>query len=95
MAPFIISFAVLCAFLSFGLKFRFTWTWYAGWVVLYLYAAYVGSFFVSALILSQTYQGIGFAALYLLGGFLFWIPFTIWWGKNRNLFGKQKTQSAE
>lgn len=88
MTPYLIGFSAICALLSFGLKYRLIWTWYAGWFILFMYAGLIGSFFFSSLLITQTNQGIGFSALYSVGGFLFWIPFTLWWSRNRGLFGK-------
>ena len=90
MTPYFLGFAAVCGILSFGLNYRFTWVWYAGWFVLFMYAGLIGHFFFWALLVTQTNQGIGFAALYALGGFLFWLPFALWWGRNRKLFGKHK-----
>jgi hypothetical protein len=64
--------------------------WYAGWVLLYLFAAYFGNFFISALYFSETHQGVAFASVYLAGGLALWIPAVVWWSRNQHLFGRKK-----
>jgi len=88
MTPFIIIFALVCCVLSLGLKYRFVWMWYAGWALLYLFAAYFGSLFFSAIYFSETYRGVAFSSVYFLGGFVLWVPAAIWWSRNRAIFGR-------
>ena len=94
LMPYFIGFAVICLILSVGLQTRATWTWYAGWVLLYLFAGYVGTFFFSALYYASTPNAAGAAALYLFGGLLFWMPVAVWWAGHRHLFGPRRKRPA-
>jgi len=89
MTPFILGFAAVCAVLSYGLWYRPLWAWYAGWAVLFFIATSFGAFFYPALFHSQSYQELGLSFLYLLGGYLFWLPFVLGWIHCRRFFGQR------
>jgi hypothetical protein len=87
MIPYFLGFAAICILLSFGLQRRTVWMWYAGWGLFYLFASYFGHWFFSALYFAETTEDFSFAALYLGGGLVLWMPAAIWWARNRARFG--------
>lgn len=87
ITPYLLSFAAVCIVLCVGLKRRSVWMWYVGWALFYLFAAYFGHRFFSALYFAETSRDFIFVCLYLAGGFVCWIPAVIWWAKRRHLFG--------
>ena len=96
MAPYFITFAVVCAVLGYGLHRRPAWMWYVGWVIFYLFAAYFGQWFFSALYYAEGVRGFAAAGIYLCGGLVFWIPAVVWWARNRSRFIREKiTVSAK
>ena len=86
MAPYFITFAVVCVVLGYGLQRRPPWMWYVGWAILYLFAGYFGQWFFSALYYAEGARGFASAAGYLCGGLALWIPAAVWWAKHRGRF---------
>ncbi len=95
LAPYYLGLALACIVVSIGLQNRPAWMWYLGWVVLYLYAAYIGQFFFSALYFAANPTMECFAFIYLAGGLLLWMPATIWWATHRHLFGAKAKVSPK
>lgn len=91
LLPYYVGFAVVFIILSIGLQRRTVWLWYLGWVILYLFAGYIGSFFFSALYYADSLAAEGWACIYLAGGLVLWLPASVWWATHRQLFGARAT----
>ena len=94
MTPYFLAFAIVCVVLGIGLTRRPLWMWYVGWALLYLFAAYVGQWFLAALYYADDLKGAAYACFYLGGGLVLWIPSAIWWSKNRHRFGPRAPSKA-
>jgi hypothetical protein len=86
VTPYILTFAVICIALSFGLQKRSPWMWYFGWAFFYLFAAYFGQWFFAALYTAEKVSDLGYSLVYLCGGLVLWMPATIWWAKKKSYF---------
>jgi hypothetical protein len=87
MTPYLLVFALVCLVLSYGLWHRRAWMWPAGWIMLYLFGAYFGRWFFSALAWAETSHDIAFSTVYFAGGLLVWLPAASWWANHRDEFG--------
>jgi hypothetical protein len=87
LLPYFLGFAVVCTVLSIGLQRRTVWMWYLGWVILYLFAGYLGTHFFFALYYANNLAAEGYACIFLVGGLVLWLPAAVWWATHRNRFG--------
>ena len=88
--PYILGFSAFCLALGIGISRRSIWVWYAGWIVLYLMAALLGTVFFTALTSAATPLGVLGAFSYFIGGVLIWGPPTYLWSRYKHLFGGRK-----
>ncbi len=65
--------------------------WYLGWVIFYLFSAYFGNWFFTALYFAADYRSLAFSLVYLLGGLVLWLPSLLWWSRKRSAFEKKKS----
>ena len=93
--PYFLGFAIVCTVVSIGLQRRTVWMWYLGWVILYLFSGYAGTFFFSALYYADSPATTGYAFLCLFGGLVLWLPASVWWATHRHLFGPRATRTPK
>jgi hypothetical protein len=90
MLPFLIL-ATMCCLVAVGLQQRTVWTWYMGWVVLFLAAGIYGTNTFSGLYNAQTPAATFAAFIYLGGGALVWTLAAVWWCGRRGFFGRRRS----
>jgi|GEM_PF-3001671 len=90
--PYILGFSLVFSILSYGLMKRPAWMWYLGWVILYLIAGYLGTFFYGALFEASNAAQEASTLIYLAGGLLLWAPWAVWWANHRHLFGPKRSR---
>lgn len=88
-ALFFLGFPIVSGILSIGIWYRFAWMWYLGWVMLYLFAGYLGNGFYSALILSMDGKSMFFATISYAGGLVLWLPVSVWWAGKKPEFRRR------
>lgn len=85
--PYFFGLAAVFSIFSFGLFYRKVWMWYLGWIVFYLQASSFGISSITALFEAANPAQEAYACVYLVGGFLVWLPPVVWWAKQRSSFG--------
>src|SRR6478672_2027310 len=84
---FFIGIAVICIVVSIGLQRRTWWMWYAGWVLLFLMAGFMGAVFLGNMPHATDWTEIVHGFIYLGVGLSFCVAIAVWWAKNRERFG--------
>ena len=88
MGPILITLAIFCFILSYGLMKRHLWVWYLGLVFFFAFAGRFCWFFLKALETATEDNNPAYALVYICGGLLIWIPLLILWFDQRPKFGR-------